>query len=51
MALVLASDGRIGDALLYARAALDNYRQAGPGAADSANQARQLIERLEQSNR
>ena len=48
IAMLLADDGRIGDALHYARAALDNYQQAGPGAADSADLARQFIADLEQ---
>ena len=34
VAKVLAQAGRFGDALHYARAALDSFRQAGPGAAD-----------------
>ena len=33
IALLLDDAGRTGDALLYARAALDNFQQAGPGAA------------------
>jgi tetratricopeptide (TPR) repeat protein len=48
IALLLEGDGRTDDALLYARAAMHNYQQAGPGAADSADSARQLIARLEQ---
>ena len=51
VAVLLANDGRIGDALQYARAALHNYEQAGPGAADRADRARQLIAELEQHNR
>ncbi len=46
--LLLNSDGRAADALLYARAALDNFRQAGPGATDLAARTGQLIARLEQ---
>jgi tetratricopeptide (TPR) repeat protein len=48
IALALASDGRLGDALHYARAALDNFQQAGPGAANHADRVRQLIDELEQ---
>ncbi|HEY1347277.1 MAG TPA: tetratricopeptide repeat protein, partial [Streptosporangiaceae bacterium] len=48
IALLLDQDGRTGDALQYARAALDNYQQAGPGAASDADRARQLIADLEQ---
>ena len=51
IAVLLASDGRASDALHYARAALDNYQQAGPGAADRADRARQLIANLEQRSR
>ena len=51
IALLLAGDGRIGDALHYARAALDNFRQAGPGAASDAADAEQLIATLEQRSR
>ena len=51
IALLLAGAGRIGDALHYARAALDNYQQAGPGAADRADHARELIADLEQRSR
>jgi tetratricopeptide (TPR) repeat protein len=47
IALLLADDGRLGDALLYARAALDNFQQAGPSAVGSADLARQLIANLE----
>jgi tetratricopeptide (TPR) repeat protein len=46
IALLFADDGRISDALHYARAALDNYQQAGPGAADHAQR---LITHLEQT--
>ena len=51
IALLLAGDGRIGDALHYARSALDNFQQAGPGAASDAADARRLIARLEQRGR
>jgi len=50
IALLLAGDGRISDALQYARAALDNYRQAGPGAAYDATDAERLITTLEQGS-
>ena len=46
---LLARDGRPGDALHYARAALDNFQQVGPGAADDAVRARQLVASLEGS--
>jgi tetratricopeptide (TPR) repeat protein len=49
-AVLLAREGRISDALLYARAALGNFEQAGPGAATNAAEAEQLIARLEQRN-
>ena len=45
IALLLARDGRTGDALHYARAALDNFQQAGPGAADHADTRAQLHRR------
>jgi tetratricopeptide (TPR) repeat protein len=51
IALLLADDGQISDALHYARAALHNYQQAGPGAADRADLARQLLAELERHNR
>jgi tetratricopeptide (TPR) repeat protein len=51
IALLLADSGRVGDALAYARAALTNYQQAGPGATAQADQARQLIVDLEQPSR
>lgn len=51
VALLLAEDGRTSDALLYARAALDNFRRAGPGAAADAAETEQLITDLEQFNR
>ena len=48
IAILLEEDGRTSDALHYARAALDNYRQAGPGAASDAADAEQVITMLEQ---
>ncbi len=48
IALLLAGDGRISDALHYARAARHNYQQAG--AARDAAEAEQLIADLEQRN-
>jgi len=50
IALLLAGDGRVSDALHYARAALCNFQQAGPAAADAAN-AERLIAGLEQLSR
>jgi tetratricopeptide (TPR) repeat protein len=51
IAILLADDGRISDALRYARAALDNFQQVGPGAARNAERAQQLIADLEQRSR
>jgi tetratricopeptide (TPR) repeat protein len=51
IAVLLAGAGRVGDALHYARAALGNFQQAGPGAVSQADQARQLIAGLEQPGR
>ena len=51
IAVLLAGDGRISDALHYARAALDNFRQVGPGAGSDAANAEQLITALEQPSR
>jgi TPR repeat protein len=48
IAVLLAIAGRVSDALLYARAALDNYQQAGPAATDRADRAQRLIADLEQ---
>jgi len=47
IAILLKEAGRSGDALLYARAALHDYEQVGPGAAQDATDARDLITRLE----
>ena len=51
IAMLLADDGRVSDALQYARAALRNYQQAGSGAADRADRVHQVIADLEQRNR
>jgi tetratricopeptide (TPR) repeat protein len=51
IALLLRDAGRTGDALLYARAALDNFQRAGSSAAGDAEDARQLIASLEQRSR
>jgi tetratricopeptide (TPR) repeat protein len=51
IALLLARDGRVGDALHYARAALNNYQQAGPSADHDADEARKLIANLNQRSR
>jgi tetratricopeptide (TPR) repeat protein len=51
IALLFAAGGQVGDALHYARAALGNFRQAGPGAASGAARAERLVARLEQRNR
>lgn len=47
VANVLATAGRFGDALRYARAALDNFRQVGVGAAERIDLAERLIAELE----
>jgi tetratricopeptide (TPR) repeat protein len=49
--LLLQDDGRPGDALLYARAALHDFERTGPGAAETATLARELIARLEAETR
>jgi tetratricopeptide (TPR) repeat protein len=48
VALLLENERRISEALTYARAALDNFRHAGPDTADMAAKSRQLIAELEQ---
>jgi tetratricopeptide (TPR) repeat protein len=50
IALLFTRARRVSDALLYARAALDNFQQAGPGAAAVSAQTEQLIAILEQRN-
>jgi tetratricopeptide (TPR) repeat protein len=50
IALLLAENGRISDAMRYARAGLHNFEQIGPGAADSAANARRLIAALQHLN-
>ena len=47
IALLLAENGRADEALHYARAALANFQQVGPGAAAVAGQAEALIKELE----
>ena len=44
---LLARNGRFGDAMHYARAALDNFRQVGAGAADKVDLTERLIADLE----
>jgi tetratricopeptide (TPR) repeat protein len=48
LALALEKDGRPGDALLYARAALHDFERTGPGATPIAARTRDLITELEQ---
>jgi tetratricopeptide (TPR) repeat protein len=48
VAILLADADRAGEALHYARAALDNYQRVGPSAASAAAQAEQFIARLQQ---
>lgn len=48
IALLFYQAGRPGDALHYARAALNNYRDVGPGASTEAQKAQTLISHLEQ---
>ncbi len=50
IALLLQYDGRPGDALHYARAALHDYQRAGTGTAQKAAQAQNLIARLERAS-
>ena len=47
IAILLAGDGRYADALLYARAALSDFENVGPGAVQDATRTRNLITRLE----
>ena len=47
IALLLRANGRPGDALHYARAALANFQQVGTGAAEAAAQAQALIQDVE----
>ncbi|MCA1697139.1 MAG: tetratricopeptide repeat protein, partial [Actinobacteria bacterium] len=49
IALLLNQAGRPGDALHYAHAALNNYRDIGPGATTETQQAQTLINNLEQA--
>jgi tetratricopeptide (TPR) repeat protein len=51
IALLLDHDGRTDDALQYARAALNNFQQAGPGAANRADLELGYVAELEQRNR
>ncbi len=48
IALLLGRSLRVSDARRYARAALGNFQQVGPGAADWIGQAQRLIAILEQ---
>ena len=50
VAVAMGEDGRISDALRYAHAALDNFRQVGAGAASAAANTEQLIAILEQAS-
>ena len=50
IALLLKDAGRRADALLYARAALNDYEKVGPGAAQLAARTRDLITRLEHNS-
>ena len=49
IARLLLADGRSGDALQYARAALLDFERTGPGAVQDAANARDLITELEQA--
>ena len=51
IAHLLTADGRLADALHYARAALHNFAQAGPGAAAETATAEQLVADLEERHR
>jgi hypothetical protein len=48
IALLLAGDGRPGDGLHYARAALHDFERVGPGAAQAVNRIHAFIADLEQ---
>jgi tetratricopeptide (TPR) repeat protein len=48
IAAILAADGRPDDALLYARAALHDFEQVGPGAGQDVAATRDLIAQIEQ---
>ena len=50
IAVLLQRAGRVNDAMLYARAALANFEQAGPGATANAGRTRQLIARLDEDS-
>jgi tetratricopeptide (TPR) repeat protein len=50
IAALLVDAGRVSDALLYARAALQSFQQAGPGAADDAAAAERLVAELGESS-
>jgi tetratricopeptide (TPR) repeat protein len=51
VALAYAQAGRFADALLFARAALANFEQFGPAAADRVERARGLVAKYEQAAR
>jgi tetratricopeptide (TPR) repeat protein len=51
VAIAYAQAGHFDDALLFAQAALHNYEQFGPAAAQAAAQAQQLIAAIEQAAR
>ena len=51
IALAYANAGRFTDALLFAQAALHNYAQFGPAAANEAAEAQQLIAEIEEAMR
>lgn len=51
VAILFEDHGRVSEALRYVRAALDNWRLAGPGAAADAALAEEFIAELEQRGR
>jgi tetratricopeptide (TPR) repeat protein len=51
IALLFAREGRIEDALQYARAALHDYQRLGPGAAQHVTRTQKLIGNLEEDMR
>jgi tetratricopeptide (TPR) repeat protein len=51
IALLLRGEGRTDEALHYARAAIDNFRNAGPDGAPMVAQAERLIADLERHDR
>jgi tetratricopeptide (TPR) repeat protein len=51
IAILLDRADRVGDALTYARAAVETFQRAGSGAAADADDARQFVAELERRGR